>query len=60
MNLEQAFDSLVSNWGQQTKEFQHKYRSQRSKWLSGKDYVGEKIMRKMLTEAGFLEEWKKT
>lgn len=59
MNLEEAFKQLIGDWGDLPADFKNKYRSEKSKFLSGKDFVGEKKMRKMLIEAGFQEEWKK-
>lgn len=59
MNLEEAFKELIDGWSNVSTEYKNKYRSEKSKFLSGKDFIGEKKMRKMLIEAGFVEEWKK-
>lgn len=57
MTLERAFDELLKNWSAQEKDFKDKYRSYRSNYINKTNFVGVKIKREMLMEAGWDENW---
>lgn len=52
MTIKEAFKILIKNWDSQPADYKRKYKTYASKARNGyKKAIGEKIMRKMLSEA---------